>query len=368
MRTTVLNILVCIFAAIVVCNGQTAFEAFVQPQAGDSIFSLVDNLPAEIDVGLPGAEMVWDFTTLQAPFVRKFSYREDGEKGLKIERDGSIFKYRQRDESLYLSSIENVDPLRIGQPINFKCAPSLLEYNNPVRYEDASSEYSRLIGYLPWADIPERFRLADADLTDSVRIVLEINRDDAADAYGSLLMQNEAFEVVRVRRIEEQVLQIQSRDEEGSWIDVTVEFQRMLQGISWSSINYSYLFLTRDLAGPVAEVYTDELDRVEKVIFSADPKNAKRLRPNQRLRGVYVYPNPTFGDVRFEFFNLPDGNYELNVYNVLGKQLWETEASIQNETVIQADLTFLKRGTYFYSLIDENGKRIVTRRLVIIKA
>ena len=78
MRAITLNTLVCLFVLVFVCNGQTTFEAFVQPQAGDSIFSLVDNLPAQIDVGQPGPDMVWDFTSLQAPFVRKFRYLDDG--------------------------------------------------------------------------------------------------------------------------------------------------------------------------------------------------------------------------------------------------------------------------------------------------
>ncbi len=348
---------------------QNAHDAYVLPEPGDSIFSLVDNLPHQIAIGSPGQDRVWDFTSLQSPFVRKLKYRSDGEQGrIKIHKGGASYEYVDRDGSLFLTSILNTDPLQMGQSIDFRCSPDLLEYKNPISYQDATSEYSRFIGYLPWHRVPTQFRLPDADLSDSLRIILEVNRDDAADAWGMLLMQNESFDVVRVRRIEEQTLRIQARDIEGNWEDKTAQFQELLNGILWNSVSYSYLFLTQGLAGPVAEVYTDENDEVEKVIFSADPKMAREISPNQRLRGVYVYPNPTFGDVRFEFFNLPEGKYELSVYNMLGKKLWSVEENILNEQVILADLTFLRRGTYFYSLIDESGKRIVTRRLIIIKA
>jgi hypothetical protein len=367
IRNTLVTLLIqCYF---ICATAQDIPEVRVMPVPGDSIYSLTDNLPNRIEVGEPGMDRVWDFTSLQSPFYRKFVYiTGDGPDQLKINKGKASYNYIERDGSLYLHSIQNTDPLMIGTPIELKCSPALLEYKNPIRYQDATSEYSRLIGYMPWKDIPEKFRLEDANMLDSIRIVLEVNRDDAADAWGAVLMQHEAFDVVRVRRIEEQVLSIFMRKKDNLWIDVSDNFQKILNGISWNSVTYSYLFLTENMPGPVVELYTDENDKIEKVIFSADPKMAKEISPEKRLRGVYVYPNPTFGNVRFEFFNLPDDTYELSVYNVLGKKLWTSNDEIKNNKVILADLSFLKRGTYFYSLKNQSGKRIVTRRLIILKA
>ena len=346
-----------------------AYDAVVDPIAGDSIYSLVDNLPTRIEIGQPGPSQVWDFTSLQSPFVRKHSFKEGkaNQTALSIEKSGVDFQYTKIDESVFLSAIINADPLRIGRPVSLYCSPVLLEYKNPIEYNDASSNYSRLIGYLPWSDMPSRFQIGGFDISDSLRLVLEINRDDAVDAWGDLLMQNESFEVVRMRRIEEQILHVYGRDNNGDWLDISSSFQELLNGVSWNSITYSYLYLSSGLPGPVAEVYTDQNDIVEKVIFSADPKMAEEIAPDKRLRGVYVYPNPTLGYVRFELFNIPNGNYELNVYNILGKKMWSPDEKVTPNKVILADLSFLRRGTYFYSLLDDTGKRIVTRRLIIIK-
>ncbi len=356
---------------LIVCTvvyAQSPSAVNIIPSSGDSIFSLVDNLPANIDLGQPGADRVWDFTSLQSPFVRTFVYQKGiSENELMIEKADAAFHYIERDGKVYLSSIQNADPLRIGSKLELRCAPVLLEYNNPLLYNDASSEYSRLIGYIPWKEIPAQFYEDEYNIDDSVRIVLEINRDDAADAWGTLLMQNEIFDVIRVRRIEEQLLSVWTRNEQGRWVDISETLKSKLKAVVWNSISYSYLFLADGISGPIAEVYSDENDNVEKVIFSADPKYAKTISSRKRLRGVYVYPNPSFGNVRFEFFNLPLARYELSVFNLLGKKLWSTSEELKDSSVILSDLSFLKRGTYFYSLSDEKGKRIVTRRLMILK-
>ena len=371
MRSTIRYTLLALLflGPILSLSAQDYPQVRVMPIPGDSIYSMTDNLPSRIEVGDPGPDRVWDFTSLQSPFYRKFVYTKGpSDNGLKIKKGSSSYEYVERDGSLYLSSIKNADPLLIGTPIELRCSPALLEYKNPIKYQDASSEYSRFIGYIPWNRVPAQYRFEGVNLSDSIRIVLEVNRDDAVDAWGAVLMQHQAFDVVRERRIEEQVLSVLIRKEKNLWVDVTDRFKELLDGIAWNSVTYSYLYLAEDMAGPVVEIYTNENDEIEKVIFSADPKMAKEISPSKRLRGVYVYPNPTFGDVRFEFFNLADGNYELSVYNVLGKKLWTAKDPIVNSKVILADLSFLKRGTYFYSLKNESGKRIVTRRLIIMKA
>ena len=345
-----------------------AAQVTVMPRVGDSVFSLVDNLPTGIDLGEPGPNRVWDFTTLQSPFVRRYEYKQgDSPNSLVIQTSSSSLRYVEREGDVFLSSILNTDPLRIGSDISLRAFPPLLEYDNPVNFNEASSEYSRLIGYIPWSEIPLEFHLDDYNMMDTLRIVLEINRDDAADAMGMLLLQNESYDVIRERRIEEQTMTVWARNSADQWEDVTPTMKSMLADITWNSITYSYIFIADGSPGPIAEVYTNERDEIERVIFSADPKFAKIISPEKRLRGVYVYPNPSFGNVRFEFFNIPEGQYELSVFNLLGKKLWTVDESLKTGTVILSDLSFLPRGTYFYSLIDRNGKRIVTRRLMILK-
>ncbi len=368
MRGIIVHIAVWVLTASI-SFAQSSYESTVLPRSGDTIFSLVDNLPTQINVGDPGEDRFWDFSSLQSPFVRKYVFQPtDRENELLIKKNSGSLKYTLRDNDLYLSSISNADPLLIGSSIEFKSAPALLEYANPIKYNSASSEYARLIAYLPWQAMPEQFHMQSFDMEDTLRLTLEINRDDAVDAWGTLLLRNEKYNVVRERRIEEQVLTVWAKDRTGEYVNITSILKAQLNDVVWESVTYSYLFLADGFPGPIAEVYTDENDRPEKVIFSAKPRFAKYISPTRRLSGVYVYPNPSFGNVRFEFFNIRADEYELSVYNLLGKKMWSTTEQLKNESVIATDLSFLKRGTYFYSLTDKNGKRLVTRRLMILKA
>lgn len=339
----------------------------VFPQARDTVLSLIDNLPTRIDVGEKGPNQVWDFTFLQSPFVRKYAFEQVGsEDELRIYRSDAEFQYVQRNGNFYLTKILSADPLLIGSEMTLTCAPALLEYKNPITYNTATSTYSRLIGYLPWSEIPDQFRLTEYDNNDSMRVILEIYRDDVADAYGSLLMKNDLFEVVREQRVEEQVLTLWAK-EEGRWIDITEILKPKLKEVAWNSVTYSYLYLADGYPSPIAEVYVDENDEVQQVIYGINEYMSKEIATGHRLRGVYVYPNPTLGNVRFEFFNIPTGDYSLIVYNMLGQEKWQRPVAVESGSVVRADLTELDRGTYFYSLIDSNGKRLFTRRIVIFK-
>ena len=81
--------------------------------------------------------------------------------------------------------------------------------------------------------------------------------------------------------------------------------------------------------------------------------------------GVKTYPNPTYGDVTFELTNLPKGDYSVVLYNIIGKRLWSNQFN-NNSTVMNVNLSHLKKGTYLYSIIDGNGRKVTTKRLMII--
>lgn len=358
-----LLVMCCLATVHIAC----AQRVTVLPQAGDTVVSLVDNLPTRISIGQSGPNQVWDFTYLQSPFKRRYAFKEQDEPGrLRIHQSDVAFEYVQRGDDFYLTHIINADPLLIGKGMTLTCSPALLEYKNPIRYNTATSTYSRLIGYLPWAELPSNLELPTFNGQDSLRLVLEIYRDDVVDGYGSLLMKNDLFEVVRLHRSEEQVLTIWAKEAD-RWQDITDQMKGQLKDIVWNSVTHSYLFLADDKPTPIAEVYVGADDVVKKVIYSVDEQHAKEIETGRRLRGVYVYPNPTLGHVRFEFFNIPSGPYKLSVFNMLGQHKWSQEVDVENGSVIRADLTHLDRGSYFYSLTDADGKRLFTRRIIIFK-
>jgi len=81
---------------------------------------------------------------------------------------------------------------------------------------------------------------------------------------------------------------------------------------------------------------------------------------------IIAYPNPSYGNVTFSFRNLPIANYRVDVYDVLGRQVW-SDTSKSGQSTLDAQLSHLKRGTYLYRVFDNKGQKIVTKRLMIVR-
>ena len=88
---------------------------------------------------------------------------------------------------------------------------------------------------------------------------------------------------------------------------------------------------------------------------------------NRGKADVFAYPNPAIEEVRFEFLNLKTGDYRLAIYNILGIEIWHEHYAISNDRTAKVDLASFRKGTYLYSLLDEKGKTITTKRLIILR-
>lgn len=67
------------------------------------------------------------------------------------------------------------------------------------------------------------------------------------------------------------------------------------------------------------------------------------------------YPNPASSFVSFDFQKSYDRGYALQIYNFLGKKMYEA-ANIGQKTTI--NLNDFNRGIYIYQLYDRTGKLV----------
>jgi len=82
---------------------------------------------------------------------------------------------------------------------------------------------------------------------------------------------------------------------------------------------------------------------------------------------IYVFPNPTYDDIKMRFENVDNDYYILNIYNIIGKKLWSKRIdvhSMKHEEFV--DLPPFEKGVYIYGIDTPKGKRIKSKRLVII--
>jgi hypothetical protein len=75
---------------------------------------------------------------------------------------------------------------------------------------------------------------------------------------------------------------------------------------------------------------------------------------------VNIYPNPSRGIVNISYSGTRTLDVEIQVIDILGKQVYELSTVINNEATI--DMSNMENGTYFINITEaETGSRIVKR-------
>ncbi|MBS1949023.1 MAG: T9SS type A sorting domain-containing protein [Bacteroidetes bacterium] len=78
---------------------------------------------------------------------------------------------------------------------------------------------------------------------------------------------------------------------------------------------------------------------------------------------VKFYPNPASSFITFDFLKESDQGYSFQIYNFLGKKVYE--ASANSKTIV--NLTDFTRGIYIFQLKDQNGRVIETGKFQVNK-
>jgi len=149
-----------------------------------------------------------------------------------------------------------------------------------------------------------------------------------------------------------------------NWQVVDAKPDRVLsETFSTKTIKYYSFFDYRSLA---------ELARLNlSPVLSFEYNTLKRFGNykvcSSENRQVYLFPNPTFGEVNLRFVNSKIGNYTFNLVNVIGKKLWSYDFSIKNSNQeILLPMPYLEKGIYLYSIENNKGERIDARRLTVV--
>ena len=86
---------------------------------------------------------------------------------------------------------------------------------------------------------------------------------------------------------------------------------------------------------------------------------------NGNASTVHFYPNPATSYITFEdYFKKYDKNYSIQLFNFLGKKVYEFSLSDQKNIVSLSDFF---RGIYIFQLRDPNGKIVESGKFQVNK-
>ena len=78
-----------------------------------------------------------------------------------------------------------------------------------------------------------------------------------------------------------------------------------------------------------------------------------------------IYPVPSINELNVEFKNAPDVNYLLKIISVDGKVFFSEILMPDFDTKTSLNTTVWPSGTYFVSLIDQNGSTVLVKKIVV---
>lgn len=367
MKYTLISILFVLgtFSAVL---GQQEVPLTVY-EVGDTLYRAEDHLPSNPRLVHANLQDYWDFTGLMAPYVQEIYINAgEGVNDLDEMYKPVSFAY---NEGLKYTVVVNQGNMWISgiqmrhdnYSMDGKCEPYIPLRVNTSVVGDESEYFGSIIFNLDTEIVAaqEDFELS---LADSIRIVVDWNYHVVSDKKGQMQMEGGLYDVIR-QKLKKTVNAQTEIKNAGMWSVTNKQTSVDLPTSLKSGTTFS--FWSSEVADPLAVVETDETESAVNVSFRVHKQSGRRIvqsTPSQP--DIYVYPNPSFGIVRFDLVNIPVGEYQLEIYNILGVRLRSYSMDVDGPMSYPLDLSDLKKGTYIYRLVDTYQKTLRSKRLVII--
>jgi len=364
-----------LFAQITVTNATF-------PVAGDTLFTAIDNMPNGVTITAAGGPQSWNFAGLQAPFTRRNIVRSAGtgsaaanfpaaELRMSLGDNGEGY-FNVTSNRFELIGFSGTDPIGQNVQVQTPFSPAEIYRRAPMNLFDVNQSQSALLVAFSADDLPSAILDLLPITPDSLRVRIHTNRTDIVDAWGTLTIPGGIYDVLREKRTEFQDTRLDIKVGFFPWQDIT-DIVVQLVGIEGldqlgRDTTVSYHFFNNQVKEPIAVVTINNAQTAPETVeykakdIVSNVQNLGGLKPN-----VYAFPNPAIVSVRFEFSNLPKGEYTLRIFNVLGEEMIKKRYFVNGSRTEKVDISQLKKGAYLYSLVNERGKTLITKRMVVVR-
>lgn len=349
------------------------------PAVGDTLRTAFDANPGGIVMTPPGLNQQWDFSSLSATTTREQIIRPVAEGGatadfpaaeyfIEIANGGENY-YNVTNEKVELIGFYGLDPIGLGFQLTTRFSPPILERRATLEiFQIHGSDAALLFPFSP-DDVPGGIFDQLPISPDSLRVRVAIDRTDVVDAWGELTIPGGTYDVLREKRTEYREVRLDAKLPFVGWFDITdIALQSLpVPGLGVDTIIRYYYF--NDVEKEPIAVVTVGDDQLSAVSVEYKANNTATSVQNTPDNGanVAVYPNPAITNIRFEFVNMPEGNYSLKFYNLLGKELMRRSYSIYGIQTEEVDVSSLRPGVYLCSVVNDKGVIVATRRIAVAR-
>lgn len=374
-------------------KGQATITSSYFPKTGDTILTSTDFSVSTISMAKNGTNQIFDLRSLNATSISEVYVKQasEGDAFSKfsnaelVEYRNGLQYYINTTNKVYEEiGISGASPEFFGVNVTTKVSPSNVVRRAPVAFFDLNNTSSSSLVSFPITAIPDSLAGqlgALSTFADSLRIKIKTSRTDLVDGYGTLKLPIGDYEVLREKRITYSDTDLEAYVKlSKSWLGIkqfipTGQLPAQIRNFLGQDTATRYHFIANNVRGTLASVLVDNTDNTKALQVTYKNKYKEvtatfdEVSPNNTRPDIRAMPNPAVDIVNFELSNLNAGNYSVRIYNLLGVVVWEEKHTVtSNNKLIRLDATNLKKGTYLYSLRDERGRTLATKRLIILKA
>ena len=354
-------------------HGQTDYF----PKIGDTLYMLVDRTPEPIELDKYQQPPIWDISAVKAPYLRpvvpinpdqieESRYFPGSNYALRME-DRTIHFYKREGKELYLIGL-------YGFYIYEQYVPIPVLFNYPFIVNYPSADYGQEWEYASQATIEFSTSVLQPSVlsqlpvkADSIRLVMDVDRRSTEDGQGFLKYEIITDEVTRHFTVEEYRYRTLLKVGSKPWQDFSTYVDT--DAAYGPSLRYRYDFFINQTGIPVSSVWVDPESRQPDLVKYWVRSYLDRFnRPAEQSNpDIYAFPNPAIGYVNIELSNLKPGQYRVALFNFLAQEVYQMPVDVNSDETVRIDISKFDKGPYLYALIDEYGRRLITKRLTILK-
>ncbi|MBT8231515.1 MAG: T9SS type A sorting domain-containing protein [Saprospiraceae bacterium] len=204
---------------------------------------------------------------------------------------------------------------------------------------------------------------AEKNEVTNIRVLCDVHwstvykRKDSFDNLEGII---QGFVVENILDFSVITLEVKKRD----WVVYNFTSERVLsEAFIKKTIRYQSFYDNRSIA-EVVRYYQSPTFAIE---FNTKYKSEDLPLCSNGSQEIYLFPNPTFHNVKLRFLNAKPGNYTFNLINIIGKPIWTYSFNITKvHQEILLPMPSFSKGIYLYNIKNAFGKRMQSRRLTIV--
>ncbi len=269
----------------------------------------------------------------------------------------------------------SLNPVKPSETLKWEVNDTYYLMKTPMNYQDNFEQEVSIFSTVSSEFLPDSILNSLPIDVDSFKFKFNIKTQSSIDGYGKLYVNSyEPVDVLRQTYYEQVVPRIEARSQFFPWVDVTdlvLQIYPQIGTILQSDTLSAYRYYSNESGFPVLEAQTDLSGTVlQSINYNTDGLTTAIpfFKPQSNGFDISVSPNPSDGKVVLKMEVKQPGDYKVRILNIIGYQLWSEEYFIYDTRTEKLDLSNLRRGTYFYSLVSPDGKTLVTKRLLIVGA